>query len=59
MRIRGYWWLNGPLATLREERSRSSVLPLGAWPCTGHGDGGSWSKGDDLVIFTLQTNAVM
>jgi hypothetical protein len=31
----GFWWLDCPLATFREEGSRSSMLPLGAWPCTG------------------------
>jgi hypothetical protein len=51
----GFWWLDCPLATFREERSRSLVLPLGTWPCTSCVVGGSWSKGDDVALFRLQT----
>jgi hypothetical protein len=58
MQIRGYWWLNCPLATFLEEGAKRYQIPSGRGPCTGCGNGGTSGKFNDLALFTIQTNAV-
>jgi hypothetical protein len=59
MRIRGYWWLDCPLATFLEEGSRSLGGTSGREPCTGRVFRSTGERLDDEALFTVQINAVM